>query len=128
MRELFRFVEMRYQPERALTHIPNGIFFRRFDVEMRYQPERALTHSISPFRERLLFIVEMRYQPERALTQLKIYSITSNLKSSRNEVSAREGIDTHVDDIHYLCYTWVEMRYQPERALTLLATTCPCLF
>ena len=38
-------VEMRYQPERALTQViilratPAGI-----SVEMRYQPERALTH------------------------------------------------------------------------------------
>ena len=37
----------------------------------------------------------------------------------RNEISAREGIDTISRDFqYYQQYPFVEMRYQPERALT----------
>ena len=86
--------------------------------------------------------VEMRYQPERALT-LRSPTLGSQPLSSRNEISAREGIDTStVHDQICTAYTRrneisaregidtplssaltapnikVEMRYQPERALT----------
>ena len=84
----------------------------------------------------------MRYQPERALT-LEIPDGISNGVKSRNEVSAREGIDTKILKTHnvrldtcrnevsaregidtciqlprYSFACSVEMRYQPERALT----------
>ena len=40
----FTTVEMRYKPERALTHVKRGYPSREFsNVEMRYKPERALT-------------------------------------------------------------------------------------
>ena len=61
--------------------------------------------------------VEMRYQPERALTQTKRIPIRGGIYR-RNEVSAREGIDTILSIAVSLDPDTVEMRYQPERALT----------
>ena len=40
-----------------------------FPVEMRYQPERALTPYSSSSSDSSTSEVEMRYQPERALTR-----------------------------------------------------------
>ena len=37
------YVEMRYKPERALTHDTIVNSFSEWSVEMRYRPERALT-------------------------------------------------------------------------------------
>ena len=59
---------------------------------MSYKPERALTHNIIDSKFITVF-VEMSYKPERALT---LYEITyvHLLQFSRNELQAREGIDT----------------------------------
>ena len=108
---------MRYQPERALTRSERRVVVRSllrrnevsaregidtslnvarqapvYYVEMRYQPERALTRYFFYLLASLDY-VEMRYQPERALTRKA--TITFNVFDfRRNEVSAREGIDT----------------------------------
>ena len=61
-------VEMRYKPERALTHIMiMSNSYRFYCVEMRYKPERALTQLTWRLSD-LYQDVEMRYKPERALT------------------------------------------------------------
>ena len=60
----------------------------------------------------------MRYQPERALTPCVVIALVILNNGSRNEVSAREGIDTSHDVVHQGHFSLVEMRYQPERALT----------
>ena len=88
-------------------------------VEMRYQPERALT----------LIIVIVCYPVHntgrnevsaREGIDTLIWIFTCNIiKLRRNEVSAREGIDTRAEPVPiYYCCDYVEMRYQPERALT----------
>ena len=139
-------VEMRYQPERALTQVAVLSSVTTLFVEMRYQPERALTLftlSVKNLRQSFFsrnevlaregidtveasrlsitktFFVEMRYQPERALTQQQTEGPVCSADTCRNEVLAREGIDTISPlCVFYICIK-VEMRYQPERALTL---------
>ena len=59
----------------------------------------------------------MRYQPERALTRSERRVVVRSLLR-RNEVSAREGIDTSLNVARQAPVYYVEMRYQPERALT----------
>ena len=61
---------------------------------MRYQPERALTQELYDMSECQTYYVEMRYQPERALTRSKLLDLLISATSCRNEISAREGIDT----------------------------------
>ena len=80
-------------------------------VEMRYQPERALTPS--SFWEILdtLRPVEMRYQPERALTLVVEFIQILFIVCRRNEVSAREGIDTVTLIAYRSVRPFVEMRY-----------------
>ena len=47
-------------------------------VEMRYQPERALTPTHSGcYIYGIFILVEMRYQPERALTRMTYYLLFS---------------------------------------------------
>ncbi|RHQ53640.1 hypothetical protein DWY36_18640 [Firmicutes bacterium AF25-13AC] len=46
----------------------------------------------------------------------------------RNEISAREGIDTCDILINSRTFNIVEMRYQPERALTQLSTIFNIVF
>ena len=64
----------------------------------------------------------MRYQPERALKHITV-NYLHVFDIGRNEISAREGIETdsidflEIDSRHY-----VEMRYQPERALKQYAS------
>ena len=72
----------------------------------------------------------MRYQPERALTHDIVILSGLPLLARRNEISAREGIDT-ADTISFITKLYiVEMRYQPERALTpdlpRLKVLCNC--
>ena len=62
---------------------------------MRYQPERALKlNTILNISYTILSLVEMRYQPERALKPSfpQFHVICNFLR--RNEISAREGIET----------------------------------
>ena len=55
-------------------------------VEMRYKPERALTHSSSSGSGSGSGFVEMRYKPERALTPIIIGISTHKSNNSRNEI------------------------------------------
>ena len=88
---------------------------------MRYQPERALTRVVIALIMRNNDKVEMRYQPERALTHGHASSILALARHSRNEISAREGIDTFcLDGLTTMLVITVEMRYKPERALKRL--------
>ena len=61
---------------------------------MRYQPERALKQSRTEIAKCwIVWIVEMRYQPERALKQCH-GELLESVRVCRNEISAREGIET----------------------------------
>ena len=61
---------------------------------MSHQPERALTQSSRSQLLHLFISVEMSHQPERALTPNGCINTSLNCSVSRNESSAREGIDT----------------------------------
>ena len=56
------------------------------------------------------FDVEMRYQPVRALTQFPLPFLIGLFLLSRNEVTAREGIDTKRIQPFLSAYSTVEMR------------------
>ena len=58
-------VEMRYKPERALTHLCTVQYMKiRVYVEMRYKPERALTLTKHNKGCSICSIVEMRYKSD----------------------------------------------------------------
>ena len=61
----------------------------------------------------------MSYKPERALTLVTLLEWELTVHISRNELQAREGIDTLLSYV-LECSTslHVEMSYKPERALT----------
>ena len=61
---------------------------------MRYQPERALKLHIPYHNSFLDQDVEMRYQPERALKLCLKHNTDVGRADCRNEISAREGIET----------------------------------
>ena len=64
----------------------------------------------------------MRYQPERALKHLLFDNREVFDHKRRNEISAREGIETIHRTFEASSGFSVEMRYQPERALKLILT------
>ena len=59
-----RRVEMRYKPERALTHNSFSLSGTIALVEMRYKPERALTRKLLTQHRSRDVKVEMRYKPD----------------------------------------------------------------
>ena len=61
----------------------------------------------------------MSYKPERALTLVTLLEWELTVHISRNELQAREGIDTRHCGITLISFDHdVEMSYKPERALT----------
>ena len=60
---------------------------------MSYKPERALTQKKIDEAVNLINSVEMSYKPERALTLCRA-RISNSHRVRRNELQAREGIDT----------------------------------
>ena len=59
----------------------------------------------------------MSYKPERALT-LHNNKCMGEDHIRRNELQAREGIDTNSQNLFSIRFSFVEMSYKPERALT----------
>ena len=61
---------------------------------MSYKPEKALTLTCDLIHKISFLTVEMSYKPEKALTHLIDGVSPLRHSESRNELQAREGIDT----------------------------------
>ena len=89
---------------------------------MRYQPERALTHCITHRCENSCDNGRNEVSAREGIDTHSFRMLHLwHIYPCRNEVSAREGIDTHdvLPSFQLMFQNQVEMRYQPERALTL---------
>ena len=91
---------------------------------MRYQPERSLTQELFTVHKFRSFSGRNEISAREGIDTPSSPS-ERTLSHRRNEISAREGIDTHNRHLTLWQYHYpVEMRYKPEsKALVLVTIT-----
>ena len=90
--------------------------YRRNELQAREGIDTFVFFSSSFIK---CYHVEMSYKPERALTPIIFEDNLVFFTHRRNELQAREGIDTRHCGITLISFDHdVEMSYKPERALT----------